>query len=176
MSLEVFREALEMGDEFVTLGGGEPTMHPLFEQFLLEAIAKVGAYGLLVITNGKNERRGRMLMELGAKKVCSVELSQDDYHEPIDPEFVDEWKTKLGPRSIRNTTDGREPVGVGRAVTELDIEPSTYCMCDDLIIKPNGDLKLCGCEDSPIVGDVFGGIQVECQAGECYRHQELVEA
>ena len=176
MSLETFREALAMGDEYLTLGGGEPTMHPLFDQFLLEAIGACDC--LLVITNGKNENRARMLMNLARKEVLSAELSIDDYHEPLDSNLEYDWIQALGKRAIRNTTKNQDPVGVGRAVVELGIEPQDKCMCEDLIVKPNGDLHICGCPDSPCVGDVWTGVQMDIDYSECWKDQpiEIMEA
>lgn len=35
--------------------------------------------------------------------------------------------------------------------------------CDNIIIKPDGKLKMCGCTNSPIIGDIWNGIDNEWQ-------------
>jgi len=168
MSRKTFLAALDCLDDYAAIGGGEPTVHPDFERILLEVVATVDEP--LVITNGKNKKRALMLAKLANKKAISAQLSQDEYHEEIDPEVVSAFEA-LGnsqwgqPVGIRNTTDTQEPSATGRALEtyyegedyEDIVESAKFCMCEDHIIRPNGDIVQCGCDGSPVIGNVFDG-------------------
>ena len=41
------------------------------------------------------------------------------------------------------------------------IKKKNYCCCVGLFIKPNGNMYLCGCEDSPCVGNIMNDYDVE---------------
>ena len=185
MSLETFRDAIKI-DGSITLGGGEPTLHKHFDTMLLESLAAVhGFHGdghVSVITNGSITNRALVLAQLGKAKVVDSQLSRDDYHDEIDPRVVDAFESfekgvfgrQLG---IRNTTDGRDPHPHGRAVELLGLDDDELtertangatCMCHDFIVKPNGEIVQCGCNDSPVVGNAKDGVDVPSGAyGEC---------
>jgi len=191
MSREVWEAVLtEAAGRYITIGGGEPTLHPDFERMLLEALAV--AESVCIITNGKAKKRALMLAKLGKAGVVETQLSQDEYHEPIDPEVVEAFEAMgtydyMGERKgIRNTTsDGRMPGAVGRALEtvfegyEEDELPEFSCMCETHQVKPNGDIHQCGCPDSPKIGDVFNGFQpMEDEYGDseaCYRRVQNQE-
>lgn len=180
MSIETFRACLADIDseDYITLGGGEPTVHPHFEKILLLAIAHVPNGGVHVITNGKHSERAMMLLGLAKAGAISAELSIDEYHERIDPDVEDAWKEEAynvrlcrmmrhETRSnvgIRNTTENHEPFPHGRAVTLLgyskENSANDICPCDGPIMKPNGDVMLCGCDNAPKIGDVIGGYSI----------------
>jgi MoaA/NifB/PqqE/SkfB family radical SAM enzyme len=178
MSLRTFRAALKHNTGQVTLGGGEPTLHRDFERMLLEAMAhpymEADCGGVLVITNGSHKRRARMLFQLAKSGGIHAELSRDDYHDEVDEETAEMWETEaarvdkshrswnhceISRVGIRNTTECREPIANGRARTELGYEKDENytCPCDGIVVKPNGDVYACGCDDSPKIGDVFNG-------------------
>jgi len=91
MSLQTFRQALEYSEDTVAIGGGEPTIHPLFWQKMTEtALALAG---------------------LAKRGIIGCDLSQDDYHEPVDPRVVEAFtvdqkraynSTTCDQRGIRN--------------------------------------------------------------------------
>lgn len=179
MSLSTFRKAMALcadTDALVTLGGGEPTIHPQFETILLESVAACSQHNKpYIVTNGGIKKRAIMVAKLIQRKVINGQLSLDDYHDPIDDKVIeafrkigqDEYYSNSEP-GIRNTTNGREPLAHGRAMTEVlgmdedDIagieRDGNSCMCEDYRITPNGDIVQCGCDDSPIVGNVDEGI------------------
>jgi hypothetical protein len=189
MSIDTFRACLsQCDDEYITLGRGEPTVHPHFEKFLLLAMAGCPNGGVHVITNGKHKERASMLLGLAKAGAISAELSLDDYHEPIDPETEDAWREEAERVSkcrrmnhetrsnvgIRNTTANHEPFPHGRAVTELGYEKENasndICPCDGPIFKPNGDVMLCGCDNAPKIGDILNGYNIPDTDGEyCQR-------
>jgi len=196
MSLETFLAALDYCDTYCTIGGGEPTIHPQFERFLLVAMSHPNcSEGVHIITNGKHKERAAMLLGLAKVGAVSAELSLDDWHEPIDNDTYLDW-TKEADRArkarvrhnsdtsrvgIRNTTDGRDPIASGRARTELEFERGEdyTCPCEDLVVTPSGDVQLCGCDDAPIIGDVLAGFNIPQLASDgdnCTRYLEEVSA
>ena len=179
MSLATFRKAISM-DAIITLGGGEPTLHRYFDTILLEslAVSKMNGEGsLFIITNGSITRRALTLAHLAKTTVLSAQLSQDEYHDEIDPRVVEafenigeDFNTNEG---VRNTTQYRDPHPHGRALELLDLDPNDIihrnghdCMCEDLFVKPNGNIMQCGCDDSPLVGNVNDGANSPA-FGEC---------
>lgn len=150
MSLKVFKAALDYfgGDDYVSIGGGEPTVHPKFWQFLFLALSYPG-YNVWVVTNGKRTSDALRLAELDRKlrgsAVFAADLSLDEYHETVELSVV-----KAFGESIRAV---KIPFDVGRA---KDLSGSMEgCVCPDLIVLPNGDIKKCGCAESPILGNVL---------------------
>jgi len=174
MPAHIFRAAIESAGEFVTLGGGEPTLHRNFEKYLLQAIAHTEPGGVMVITNGTHKERSRMLFDLARSGVMAADLSRDDYHDEIDGETVDMWEAEAervagqhrrhnyDDRSrvgVRNTTEDREPMANGRARTELGLEKGDdyRCPCDGPVVQPNGDVYACGCDDAVRLGHIIDG-------------------
>jgi MoaA/NifB/PqqE/SkfB family radical SAM enzyme len=183
MSLEVFRAALDSASEYVTLGGGEPTMHPLFEQMLLEAIAHPTVseeVGVLIITNGKIKNRAMMLARLADKEVVHAELSTDEFHEPIDEEV---WLAFEGKHRDVTRSQRARPIYVGRYLETEGIDPEDVpededCACEGYIIEPNGDVLQCSCPTSRKLGNILTGVadHFGWTSGMCYRSNEYKEA
>jgi len=191
MPLSVFRKAIEF-DCYITLGGGEPTLHRHFNTMLLESLASKdhGEGGLTVITNGSVTRTALLLAALAKSNVLDAQISRDEYHDPIDPRVVRAFE-KIGEKTrsvthlqhhpgIRNTTQQDDPKPYGRGIELLGLEPDDLehdgsdCMCSDHIVKPNGNIMQCGCPDAPMIGDVENGIGDSCSGGgECCHSSEF---
>ena len=174
MSLEVFKAAIQL-DECATLGGGEPTLHPQFEKFLFLAMANCEYVWLA--TNGSNTEIALSLAKLAKKGIIGCDLSQDDFHDPIDQEVIDAFTigknvtTCYGCethdlRGIRNVNN--HVLNVGRA-KEGGIGWEEGCGCEDIFIDTDGNAHRCGCLGSPIIGDVFNGIENLELGNCCYR-------
>jgi len=186
MPMEVFRAALPHLDEGLTIGGGEPTLHPQFEVILLECIAQVaqwGEYGPHIVTNGKITSRAMMIAALTKGGVISGELSRDEYHDPIEWGVVQAFEgvTTLG-GAVRDTSAGgsREPLPHGRGAELMGYDAEnppeldgSECLCPTALIKPNGDVHQCGCPDSPIIGNVFDG-WYSPYSGECCHSPDFI--
>lgn len=177
MTPETFRAALALDDN-ITIGGGEPTLHPMFWQFLGEAIASCEFVWLA--TNGSQTSTALALAKLAQKGVIGCALSQDDYHAPIDERVVKAFtRTKKGyPSYDRDTNDCREI----RNVTTHEINAgrcdfgSDGCVCPELHVNPDGTIKGCGCADAPYLGTVFDFKLPELwEPGEC-SHSQYEEA
>lgn len=181
MSIKTFRNVLHYCDGYISIGGGEPTLHKLFWQFLCEAIGSCEAVWLA--TNGSKTDIALTLAKMAKTGTIQCALSQDAYHDPIDPKVVDAFTVdkntdyygygrlhyeynNLDSRSIRNVTN--HEINAGRCDFGED-----GCVCPELLVKPNGDVKLCGCVDAPFVGNVNTGLDIPLDFcyGECWKRQ-----
>jgi hypothetical protein len=195
--MDTFRQALEVCEEYGStpfIGGGEPTVHPEFETILLESIAYAGDIcegSVGIVTNGKLKKRAMMLVSLAKGGVITAELSRDQYHEPIDYSVVKAFESLGGTArwkyGVRDTSDGgrREPLPHGRAKTEVlgwdeedrhdDSRDDGDCPCEQWVVKPNGDIHQCGCDDSPKVGSLSEGIESPLNNACCRSHEWMYE-
>jgi MoaA/NifB/PqqE/SkfB family radical SAM enzyme len=178
MSLKIWRAALELNSQYdstVSIGGGEPTLHPDFPTIFFEAIADAEE-GAWLATNGSQTKTALLLARLAKKGVVGVTLSQDEYHDPIDDEVVAAFHTD---RSRDPLYSGYNDLREIRDVTGREIKAgrckrgSNECLCPGLFITPEGIVRACGCKDAPAFGDVFKGITLpdEWDMGDCYRSE-----
>ncbi len=146
------QSAEQMGT-IIDIGGGEPTLHPLFWDFIGIALKHPTRYPPCIVTNGKIKEDALALARLGEKKVLYADLSLDPYHEPIDPEVVRAFQKPSGPahtntdyRGIRDITSGGtvDPAPFGRAASWADPK-DTRCPGNDLSVAPDGTIYACGC-------------------------------
>jgi hypothetical protein len=182
MSLDVFKRALKLCREYeldIAIGGGEPTIHPLFWDMLGAAIVNNSFEGRVwLATNGKKTKDALRLANLAKDGIIVCELSQDEYHEPIDYKVIEAFTKEPIPRSVylidyrgvRNTTLYHNPVKSGRCKTGTN-----ECICPDIFVKPNGDIYQCGCKKSPKIGDVFKGVKSFGEIGECYSSKDTTK-
>ena len=177
MSLATFRHALEYcaaHSDIPCIGGGEPTLHPHFEKMLLEAIASdTSGCKVSIVTNGGVKRRALMLASLAAQDIIYAQLSQDEYHDPIDMEVIYAFeKIKYG---IRDTSQNgtRDPLPHGRAKDLVQLEPTEEnCCCPEHTVKPDGTVYQCGCDDSPMLGHITDDDLELLVHGQCWRSEE----
>ena len=182
MKLDTFKAALELArqyDESIAIGGGEPTLHPDFEKFLLLAIANQSNDfdKVFIVTNGSLKERAMMIGKLSASGVIEGKLSWDQFHDldMIDPE-VSEWFHQMGALwgPVRGTQDPIRPTNKlskrGRAAKIKEAQDD--CACEDLFIRPNGDVYQCGCPDSPKLGNVNEGYEMDGWIAHCCYHSE----
>ena len=163
MSPRTFRMAIDSAEDngcLVSLGGGEPTVHPRFWEFLGYALSKDHECGgLWLAPNGKRTADALALARLAKGGSVSVALSQDEWHEPIDPRvlnaFIVEDRKDNDCREIR-TVKAERLIKAGRCK-----EGSDECICEDLVVEPTGRIRQCGCHDSPVLGHIRDGIKAE---------------
>jgi len=165
MSMEVYKRALELcrlNDEYLTLGGGEPTLHDEFWAFF--GLALSATDNLFIATNGSQTDTAIRLAQVAQRGVCSVALSQDIWHDPIDPSVVRAF-THNKRNGTYDSTDCREIRNVernvmkqGRAIKN-NLWSTTGCACETIMVTVNGDIKACGCLRAPVIGNVFDGYE-----------------
>ena len=192
MSRKVFDKALEIAQEYgsgITLGGGEPTMHPNFLEWVvdaslacIDASMDMDAPAVLVVTNGKKTETALKLAKLAHLGVVCADLSQDSFHDEIDERVVEEFtrynkgsrwgERQRGYAGIRNV-DGKV-LARGRAV-ENSLSDEDRCACWALFIKPNGDFYQCGCAITKLGNILTDEIPYCCQEnpGECEHDVEI---
>lgn len=95
-----FMAALQLAarhGEYITIGGGEPTTHKEFFAFLDKAIelyeAETLDYPPFLVTNGKLKGKAMKLLDyVEDERPLHVCLSQDSFHDPIDPAVVQRFR------------------------------------------------------------------------------------
>jgi len=163
MAIETFQAACEYDEP--SIGGGEPTLHPQFADILRIAMDHTYDGSVGIITNGTQTTWAKLLMHMAKAGIVWARLSEDSYHPwyAVDDE-VRRGFTEMS--ALNNTTDGREPMYVGRAIkTYYDgVDPREVrreligCDCNNLLVKPNGDIHHCSCPGARKIGDVWCGI------------------
>ena len=159
MSLETYKKALDFFSarkkEFISLSGGEPTLHENIIEMLMLSFPKFDK--VIFNTNGKGTAVMNKLIKLSESKNLYINLSIDKYHEPIDEEVVRKFKK-----------DKTQKLVIRRVVSDLALQGRNTdktggilpCICQDLIVQPNGDVALCGCEDAFILGNVHTQVKM----------------
>ena len=159
MSMEVFKAAGQLAQDnghYISLGGGEPTLHPDFWAFIGLSLAYSEEGYVWLATNGSQTETALKLARMAEKGVIGCALSQDQYHDEIDDRVIEAFASDHRPglrgndsREIR-CVDGNI-VQAGRAAEWGNLEG---CVCDDLFVSPDGKLWACGCQ-SVQFGTVF---------------------
>lgn len=154
MSRDTFIRACSLADDYgdtLTLGGGEPTLHPDFFEYLEIAASWHGNIeGVTVITNGHWTQRALRLREIADEdlypKHVYANLSTDHFHAPVSDVVRRAYSDINHRHNIDNYIHGG-PIPIGRAKTTGVGDPSRRdCPCDDpLFITPDGTIWGCGC-------------------------------
>jgi MoaA/NifB/PqqE/SkfB family radical SAM enzyme len=167
MTMETFKSALDQANDYgyecITLGGGETTLHPEFEKMLFLAIVTVD--DVFIITNGSQTDMALALAKLAKRGVIGAELSQDEWHDDIDPYVVEAFTKDPGKKFDTDRRGIRRSLGPiarrGRAARKsfmAEYETSDRCSCEgNPFVDPLGQVHQCGCYNSPVVGDVVNG-------------------
>lgn len=191
---EAINFASKYDDATISIGGGEPTLHPQFFDILRKCLDNFD-YVWMATNGSQTETMYRLrdildendypLIDTACKcteeeiengectcydydnsiyqeKKLSVALSQDYFHDEINQKIVDLWTTRAKNRQsgfeIRNVTQSYSGVATEGRAKKTGSGWSDHCVCNDIIIKPDGKLKLCGCAKSPVIGDIWNGI------------------
>ena len=143
MSRDTFLKALKMGyHRNITIGGGEPLLHPDFWELLIIAIAS--GSNARVVTNGLLDHGAITLAELARRGIIRAQLTLDKWHTPIKSSVVAAFKEGL--THFKSPLDGRRvkeynfAVKAGRADFGIP-----GCCCDELTVLPDGEIYGCGC-------------------------------
>ncbi len=176
----VFQQALEVArdhGDYIALGGGEPTLHPRFWDFFKRARIYHEAAGsgiaMLVVTNGARTRDALKLARLCHEDIDNAEtptfnavLSQDYWHDPIDPKVVRAFK-ELKARGREGIRTNTQITKHGSAIVNQCHTNEDWCCCHDTLVHPSGRYYGCGCRKYSL-GTVFSfNIPDGYQPGEC---------
>lgn len=133
---------------YLCIGGGEPTLHPHFNDVLMYAIAKVDEE-IWLATNGSITQTSLALAKLADCGAIGCALSRDDFHGPIDPIVVRAFERRKegSGKEIRNCMT---PSRAGR----WKIGPKK-CACPETTIDVYGRVRQCGCPRSTVLGSVL---------------------
>jgi MoaA/NifB/PqqE/SkfB family radical SAM enzyme len=183
MNKATFDKAIARASSYgqdIMIGGGEPTLHPQFKDFLLHSLWALGGVtddmgspAVSVITNGSNTEISLKLAALASTGVISAEVSNDPYHAPIDERVLKAFtppKTNMGHRrendyrDIRNTSSHISARGRAKEWAEYD-----DCGCTSLFIDPQGNVYPCGCKKTRMgnIHDSSFTVDSEAFSGEC---------
>ena len=198
--LQAINFASDYDNETISIGGGEPTLHPRFFDILAECLTMFDYVWLA--TNGsqtdtmfrlsnilegddypdceyseediENDFCHRYDNAIYQENKLGVALSQDHFHDLIDQRIIDIWRRN----AHRHTRSGyeirdvsRHVINQGRAVkTQTGQEKG--CPCSDLVIKPNGKIRACGCTRSPCIGDIWDGVNSQWEE-LIYTHEDF---
>lgn len=192
MTRDTFQKALDMAEDnesHICIGGGEPTLHPLFQEFLMQAVWQLahiadsnGTPSVHMVTNGSNTEIACTLAKLAARGVISCNLSQDRYHDPIDERvvrlFTKEKKDNYyRPNTSREEYDCRgineQPHYIqkmGRARLWGNRSAEDGC-CGGIFVNPKGVIYPCECRLHSIgtVTDPHSVISEHFCDGACVR-------
>ena len=180
MTLDTFRKGLELlSPSYVSLGGGEPTLHPLFWQFLGLALAHPSVEYVWLATNGSQTETALALARLAKTGAIGCALSRDAFHDPIDPRVVAAFT--LDPASRRYgdaVDDAREVRDVTKSLIRAGRAKSgrEECPCPEHFVRPDGYVAYCGCLDAPLIATLrprrpafLRGCEEHLFTGECHR-------
>ncbi len=180
MPIDMFRHIMKDAadnSEMVTIGGGEICLYPEFEAMIgILACYADKDMPPFIVTNGSITDRALLLNRLAKSEIIGCELSQDEFHNPIDWEVIEAFRDR---HAIRDVTKGGNLINAGRAKSLDNYKLRDECPCDAMQFFPTGIVKWCGCSKSPIISrDVMNGWSLpENYNGECYKDaEELAEA
>ena len=163
MSMEIFKACIDFSDEddAVSIGGGEPTLHPDFWAFI--GLGLGSWRHVWLATNGSETETAIRLARMAARGVLGCALSSGDgYHDRIDHRVIEAFsgceysgyrRADDDLREIRNVA-GRV-VKSGRAA-RTGVWNEEGCCCEDILVDPNGNIWSCGCKKL-LLGHVLKG-------------------
>jgi len=166
MTFKTLKNALKNSDEYVTIGGGEPTVHPEFWKFLGYIMSQ--SETVHIITNGLRTEYALGIANLIQNKKISGRLSLDKYHRKVSNKVIKAFQKANAVEFINyNELNNRFPslIKSGRSKTGRET-----CPCEDIFVMPNGDIKQCGCLDAPIFGNVNRKVSWPEEFGDCYKN------
>ncbi len=145
--IELIKTKIGFAELHVVLGGGEPTLHPHIFSMLGCLLGQNSYVSVWMATNGENKETVLGLLGMTGSRF-SMRLSKTQYHygnEDLTEAFTKHKQEVLNDKNFL-------PTGVGNAAKIPGLLPG--CACNTTFFKPNGDVSVCGCPRSPVIGNV----------------------
>jgi MoaA/NifB/PqqE/SkfB family radical SAM enzyme len=162
--VQALKLARDTGEYTITIGGGEPTLHKNFWDYVGLALGHSDIESPLhIATNGTVEKTALKLADLAKAGILHVELSRTEWHraERVQPTAAVLKAFERKKRSsfdrdndMRGVREETGAYGVPFAVGRASEWGTSGCCCDTIHVDPNGDLYECGCRLKQI-GTVF---------------------
>jgi len=135
----------------VALGGGEPTLHPDFEEILGCAVGMSLKTGLVpwIATNGSQEQRTKRMFPLAKAGVVTAFVSNDRFHDRSQVSH-DVLRMYREINRVFGEFSDAGLVKMGRQKEGLD----TRCAVPQLLVWTDGSVRLCSCADAPSLGHI----------------------
>lgn len=160
MEVATAKAALKLAEGYgmyLTIGGGEPTLHPNFWEILGLALSysddDLVPY---IVTNGKITDTALRLARMARRGVIGAALSRDEWHDPIEPRVVQafDYRRPIGSSGddMRETRSVTRIIKMGRGTKIAGAEEG--CACDDLVVDPDGKMWFCA-HRTELIGSVF---------------------
>lgn len=176
MDIDVFHKIVQSAGS-ITLGGGEPTIHPKFWEFL-DLTLEYTSWSQIT-TNGSMTEIAIELAAMAKEGKITCTLSQDVYHDPIHPAVIKAFEGATLLHGNRLVIDGVDERGVRDVTTGVVSNNGRcdwgedFCCCKGTFIKPSGAIHACGCADAPIIGHVYDGFP-STSPKQCHKHEVSV--
>lgn len=169
MTRETFHKAIQLAcdhESCITIGGGEPTLHPLFQEFLMHAVWELasqsnsqGSPAVFLVTNGSNEQIACTLAYLAERGVIGCRLSQDQYHDasmvsdrtraafrrPKRDHYQHNFRDEYDCRDIEKPLEHFQIQRMGRGKSWGGKSMKDGC-CGGVFCTPRGNLYACECK------------------------------
>jgi hypothetical protein len=183
MTIGIFHKIVQHTKGHLCLGGGEPTIHPKFWEFL-DLVWEYATDPLEVglVTNGSMTETTLKLAALAKEGKLACILSLDKYHAPIDPAVVQAFAGAPQGQAFAGAPQGYPYQGIFntdyRAIRDAEGKESNngrcdwgeeFCCCTGAFVKPSGVIRACGCLDAPVIGHVQDGFPSTLPTG-CYKN------
>lgn len=167
MSMDVFEAALKCEPQgLFNMGGGEPTCHPLFWDFLDVAIKYRGKGKVWLATNGKLAHHAMLLAGMVQRGEIRAVISDDQWHEPVRQDVMDLWRALGNQGKMKSIRTVSHPIKTGRC----DWGDRVTCNgCGMPFIQWDGNVRQCACLDAPVVGNVFEGYRAMFEGDEAWK-------
>ena len=190
MSEEDFHSCVALAKNYgetLCIGGGEPTLHPQFKEFLMYSVWELMGVSELthgpavdLTTNGTDTETTLILAKMAQMGLISCSLSKDQYHDTVDERVYKAFQKKphsygdhSGEHDYRNVkSNDRYVAAAGRG---KNISGATKaCCCEGIFVVPKGIVYPCGCKKTALghISDKKLVIDRDFFADECELKRE----
>jgi MoaA/NifB/PqqE/SkfB family radical SAM enzyme len=132
----------------ITIGGGEPTLHPHLWEYIEYALKITGEQGIVgIATNGLREKDAIKLANMAKEGILSAGVSYDRFHNPVASNRV--------LKAFKNNADDEHDLRTIITIDDEDISSNgralknklgtVGCCCTTITVDVKGNIFQCGC-------------------------------